>query len=248
MLEIIAFDLDGVLTESKSVMDKEMAELVSELLKEYCVAVITGGDIGQMRTQFVDQLDSNVVLDKLILFPTNATKMYKFTPSIQQVYSDDLLPELKQEIIKALKVASKGLKIPWGESYGDIIEDRGGQITFSALGQKAPLQIKRQWDSDQSKRKLMSLRLLELLAAYDLTIGIGGMTSIDITAKDRDKAYAIKKLMGLGFDISSMVFIGDALFKGGNDYPVIGTGVRCVEVKDVTETKQAVRHILGGGV
>jgi len=36
---------------------------------------------------------------------------------------------------------------------GELIEDRGSQITYSGLGQFAPLAEKVKWDPDFSKRK-----------------------------------------------------------------------------------------------
>ncbi len=106
------------------------------------------------------------------------------------------------------------LKKLWGEE----IEDRGSQITFSALGQQAPNKEKEKWDPDFTKRKKIKVFLDNLIPEF--SVRLGGETSIDITKPGIDKAYGIKKLRDtLGIAIHEMIFIGDALFPGGNDYP-----------------------------
>ncbi len=237
------FDLDGTLAESKSSIDEEMAQLLSKLLVHHCVAVISGGDVEQFEKQLVAGIDKTSNLSNLYLFPTNATKMYRVTKDgLELVYREDLPSDLKDRVFTALKEASEGIDIPWGNSYSDIIEDRGSQITFSALGQKAPLELKRTWDADASKRKIMVERLEKVLP--DLNIKIGGTTSIDITKKGIDKAYAVKKLLEFGFDFYDILFIGDALFEGGNDYAVRALGIPFVAVSNVAETKEAIAKMI----
>jgi hypothetical protein len=41
-----------------------------------------------------------------------------------------------------------------------------------------------------------------------------------------------------------MIFIGDALFEGGNDHPARKTGVVCIQVKDPEETKRVIEAII----
>ena len=74
---------------------------------------------------------------------------------------------------------------------------------------------------------------------------MGGATSIDITKPGIDKAYGIRKLRDiLGIEIKEMIFIGDALFPGGNDHPARETGVVCIQVRDPNETKRVIEAIL----
>ena len=74
---------------------------------------------------------------------------------------------------------------------------------------------------------------------------LGGATSIDITKPGIDKAYGISKLRDiLGIAIEEMIFVGDALFPGGNDYPAKEAGVVSIRVRDPDETKRVIEAII----
>jgi hypothetical protein len=129
------------------------------------------------------------------------------------------------------------------KTWGEIIEDRGSQITYSALGQQAPLEAKEKWDPDHAKRK----KIKALLDTYipEFSVRMGGATSIDITKPGIDKAYSIRKLRDLlGISLKEMIYIGDALFVGGNDYPAEEAGVVSIPVRDPQETKRVTETII----
>lgn len=74
---------------------------------------------------------------------------------------------------------------------------------------------------------------------------MGGATSIDITKPGIDKAYGIRKLADVvGIAISDMIYVGDALFDGGNDYPARKTGAVCIQVRDAEETKRVIETMV----
>jgi hypothetical protein len=127
--------------------------------------------------------------------------------------------------------------------WGEVIEDRGSQITFSALGQQAPLAEKDKWDADYSKRKRIKAILDVLIPEF--SVRMGGATSIDVTKPGIDKAYGIRKLRDLlGISLAEMIYIGDALFPGGNDYPAIEAGVASISVRGPRETKPVTEAII----
>ena len=159
------------------------------------------------------------------------------------IYSEDFTADEKGKIVQSLKKSfgSSGFKIE--KVWGEVIEDRGSQITFSALGQHAPLEEKKKWDPDFSKRKKMKTFLDTLIPEF--FVRLGGTTSIDVTKHGIDKAYGIKKLRDtLGIAIDEMIFIGDALFPGGNDYPAKEAGALSIQVKDPHETKRVIEAII----
>jgi phosphomannomutase len=241
--KLIVFDLDGTLAESKSALDKGMAALLHALLGVVKVAVISGGDWPQFEKQLLSNLPHDERLANLSLLPTCGTKFFKYTGEWERLYSEDFTAGAKQKIIGSLKqaVAKAGFQVD--RVWGEVIEDRGSQITFSALGQRAPLEEKDKWDPDYAKRKKIKAILDTLIPEF--SVRMGGATSIDVTKPGIDKAYGIKKLRDLlGISLKEMIFIGDALFAGGNDYPAQELGVVSIPVRGPQETKPVTEAII----
>jgi phosphomannomutase len=243
MKQLIVFDLDGTLAESKSALDDEMAVLLSHLLSVVKVAVISGGDWPQFEKQVLARLPGGVRLGNLFLLPTCGTKFYRYERHWEKVYSEDFTAGEKAQITVALNKAVQAAGYESGKTWGELIEDRGSQVTFSALGQEAPLEEKEKWDPDFAKRKTITAILSPLLPAF--SIRMGGATSIDVTKPGIDKAYGIRKLRDmLSVSIAAMLFVGDALFPGGNDAPARATGVVTIQVRDPDETKRVIEAII----
>jgi HAD superfamily hydrolase (TIGR01484 family) len=243
MKKLIVFDLDGTLAESKSSLDTEMAALLSALLGIVKVAVISGGNWPQFEKQVLSKLPHDQRLRNLSLLPTCGTKFYRYKSAWERLYSEDFTAEQKEKIRRSLKqaIASSGFEVE--RVWGDVVEDRGSQITFSALGQQAPIEEKKQWDPEFTKRKKMKALLDTLIPEF--SVRLGGTTSVDITKPGVDKAYGIRKLRDtLGVAIQEMLFIGDALFPGGNDYPAKEAGVVSIQVKNPHETKRVIEAIV----
>ena len=243
MKKLIVFDLDGTLAESKSSIDSEMAGLLNALLGIMKVSVISGGKWSQFEKQVLAHLSHDERLRNLSLLPTCGTKFYQYESEWKLLYSEDFTTEEKTKIISSLEQATRSPDLKPKQTWGDIIEDRGSQITFSGLGQMAPLEEKQKWDPDFSKRKSIKAVLDNLIPEF--SVRLGGATSIDVTKPGIDKAYGIGKLRDvLGISIQEMIFIGDAVFPGGNDYPAKEAGVLSIEVKDPHETKRVIEAII----
>jgi len=243
MKKLIVFDLDGTLAESKSNIDAEMSKLLSSLLSIVKVSVISGGDWPQFEKQLLSDLPGNVNLKNLYILPTCGTKFYKYESGWEKLYSEDFTEVEKDKIINSLKktVELSGFKAE--KIWGSQIEDRGSQITFSALGQEAPLEEKKKWDPDFAKRQKLKEQLDKLIPEF--SVNLGGTTSVDVTKHGIDKAYGIRKLRDvLGIAIKEMIFIGDALFPGGNDYPAEEAGVESIHIKKPDETKRVIEAIV----
>ena len=244
MKKLIVYDLDGTLAESKSALDSKMAALLHELLGVVKVAVISGGDWPQFEEQLLANLPKDERLANLSLLPTCGTKFYRYDASAwKQIYSEDFTTVERDKILSSLKNAVNIANFKPDKLWGEQIEDRGSQITFSALGQQAPLEEKNKWDPDVAKRKKIKAILDTLIP--DFSVRTGGSTSIDITKPGIDKAYGIRKLRDiLGISIKEMIYIGDALYVGGNDHPAQEAGVNCIPVKDPNETKRVIQTIV----
>ncbi|HEV3195831.1 MAG TPA: HAD-IIB family hydrolase [Candidatus Cybelea sp.] len=242
MKKLIVFDLDGTLAPSKGMIDAEMGTLFTALLEVVQVAIISGGSWDQFETQVIARLPQDARLGNLSILPTSGTTFYQYKDGWQKLYSEDLSDAQKQRIIAALNAAVESAGFAATKIWGETIEDRGSQITYSALGQQAPLDEKSKWDPDFAKRQKIKAQLDVSLP--DFSVRLGGTTSIDVTLPGIDKAYGIGKLRDtLGVTIAEMIYVGDALFPGGNDYPARSTGVVCIQVRDPDETKRVIEAI-----
>jgi phosphomannomutase len=240
---LIVFDLDGTLAQSKAALDDEMAGLLRDLLSVIKVAIISGGDFPQFEKQVLGHLPSGTKLTNLFILPTSGTKFFTYDGEWRQLYADDLGDDEKKRIESALEKAVSDSGLQPTETWGERIEDRGTQITYSALGQQAPLEAKSQWDPDFAKRKQIKAILDKMLP--DFSVRLGGTTSIDVTRPGIDKGYGIHKLQAvLGIPIEKMLFVGDAIFPGGNDYAAKEAGVDTIQVRDPDETKRVIEAIV----
>jgi len=241
--KLFVFDLDGTLAPSKSPLGADVAVLLHDLLGVMKVAVISGGDWSQFQKQLLANLPDDERMKDLYLLPTCGTQFYEYVGHWSKVYSEDLSDEERARIKKALQDAydQSGTKVD--RIWGEAIEDRGSQITLSVLGQEAPLEEKERWDPDFAKRKKIIAILQPMLPEF--AIHMGGTTSIDITKPGIDKAYGIAKLRDqLAMPISEMLFAGDAIFPGGNDYPAQVAGVDSIQVRDPRETARVIQTVI----
>lgn len=249
--DVFIFDLDGTLAESKSPLTDEMAGIISELLSIKKVCVISGGNYHQFKIQVIDTIEKAIdtkiksglslnktsILSNLYIQPTSGARMYTLKDGLwDEVYASYLSADEKKKIHSALEqVISQNEVARPLKQYGDQVEDRGSQITFSSLGQRAPVEEKKSWDPDMSKKKFLVQELQKLLPEFE--VHAGGLTSVDIVKKDLNKSYGIKQLSAhTNLSIDRMCFIGDAIYEGGNDYPAISAGVDYIKVANAEFT------------
>ncbi|MFE6736126.1 HAD-IIB family hydrolase [Microbacterium sp. NPDC057650] len=243
---LVAFDLDDTLAPSKGAIDPRIAALLRALMHRVDVAIISGGNEEQFRSQVIAQLGETDAADlaRLHLLPTCGTRYLRhdghdFTP----VYARDLTADERDAALLALREEAESLGLWEPAPWGDILEDRGSQITFSALGQRAPRDAKVAWDPDGAKRA--ALRDAVAARLPGLEVRSGGSTSIDITRAGIDKAYGMRQLAEMtGVPLTDMLFYGDRLDEDGNDYPVLAIGVPCVAVEGWEDTADKLDELL----
>lgn len=245
--QLIAFDLDDTLAVTKSPISDRMSELLGQLLEYYEVCVITGGAFSQIEKQVAGRLEVGpLLLRKLHLMPTCGTRYYRYddiAEQWEQQYAEDLTAEQKKRIIEVVEEGAKKLGIWEQNPAGEIIEDRGSQITFSALGQQAKAEDKYAWDPDGKKKHALRDYVAERID--DLEVRVGGTTSVDITTMGIDKAYGMRKLMQvLEIGKDDILFLGDKLEEGGNDYPVKALGIDTIAVEGWEQTALVLEGII----
>jgi phosphomannomutase len=252
--DLLVFDLDGTLAPSKSKVDKEMGTLIEKLIKVKKVAVISGGKIEQFKMELLDPLKSHKVnWENLFLFPTCSTAFYKFQKGKwKKVYAHTLKKKEITKIKNAFNIAFKKINYEHPKKvYGEVIEDRGTQVSFSALGQevvsllgKRGIRMKEEWARNSDVRPKLIKILKPLIPGLEARIG--GLTTIDVTRKGIDKAYGVRKIREiLNIPITKMVFIGDKIMPGGNDYAALKTKIDYIPVGGPEETKKIIRKVIG---
>jgi phosphomannomutase len=240
MTRLVAFDLDGTLATSKQPLQPSMGQALARLLEVADVAVISGGDWPQFEKQVASRIPPGANLGRLWLMPTTGTKLYVHRDGEWLTRFAELFEQHeKVTILEAFDAALLNTGFVPEQTWGERIEDRGSQITFSALGQEAPIEAKREWDPDFEKRKVIQADLQKRLLG--LSINMGGTTSIDITRAGVDKGYGLRRLSEhSGIPLEEMLFVGDAIFPGGNDYPAHELGLETVQVRDPAHTLEVI--------
>lgn len=251
---LVAFDLDDTLAPSKSPVPEPMARALRALLDVVPVCVISGGQINQFRDQVLARIGASPSeLTRLHLMPTCGTRYYRYEGTASETsddalagwtleYANDLTPEQITEGFAIVEREARRLGLWETETWGPVLEDRGSQITFSALGQEAPVGAKRAWDPTGEKKSA----LRDAVAPYlpELEVRSGGSTSVDITLRGVDKAYGMRRLAEVtGIALDDMLFVGDRLDPAGNDYPVKALGVPCHAVTGWEDTAEYVTDL-----
>jgi phosphomannomutase len=244
-VDLIAFDLDDTLAPSKSSLPPRIGDLLAELLAIIQVCVISGGQFGQFESQLLAGLPASAtpLFGRLHLLPTCGTQYYRYDDGWKQQYAENLTDQEKAHALAVVERCARDLGLWESHTWGPILEDRGSQITFSALGQDAPVDAKRAWDPTGAKKESLRAAVAPLLP--ELEVRSGGSTSIDITRHGIDKAYGMRKLADLtGIPLGRMLFVGDRLDEGGNDFPVKSTGVRTIAVTGWEDTADFIADFL----
>ncbi len=250
--KVLAFDIDQTLNIAKTPIPPEMAEVLARCLDYFEICPISGQKFEQFLIQIVEPLKkagaTDTQLTHLHLFVAQGTQYYKYTDSAwQQVYNYPLQDEDVVKITTVLEEAAKELGY-WEENKlqeGDeIIENRLSQVTFSALGQKAPTDVKYSWDPDTQKRQKIVAKCREKLP--DFLYEIGGTTSINVAAPGMNKEFGMSHLLEeLKVAKGDVLYFGDMTQPGGNDYPVVQMGIETITVRSHEDTLYALRGVLG---
>ena len=241
---IYFFDIDGTLAESKRSVNGKIPKLLSDLSQKNKIALLSGASFDQIVNQVLYKCPG-INLDNVFILPTSGASLFVYKENTWvQIYKNTIdkkyITKVQLEITKAFEHCN--VPMP-PKHYGPRLHYRGSQITFSAFGQDAPTRIKSSWDPTGSKRKKIVSELKKKLRKFE--ISAGGTNSIDINLKGIDKAYGIEKLCEyLEVRPEQCVFVGDAIFVGGNDYAVTKTSINTILTADPKQTQEIIQEFL----
>ena len=215
------FDLDKTIAPSREPILPEMFDLLMSLPHD--IVIVSGQWTNKIAWQSNELPTTRLGQNGNHAVTAEGTELW-YTP---------LTDGERAAIMEHIEQLIDRLPEPPNREYTPI-EDRGGQITFSPIGNTAPVELKRAYDPDASKRRA----LLEAVPfiSEELVVKMGGSTSLDYIHKDRHKGANVKRLIAHnGWEAESCVYIGDGLYPGGNDESVIGV-IDTIPVADHLET------------
>lgn len=264
--KVYVFDVDGTLTRPFSLMDEEMGRLMVGLLHQgKKIAILSGADMHNVKKQcgsFLDLALRDGMLANVLIAPVSGARCYCFIGgprshwrklydfglgsgealsalvAINNALIANRYNERLAAFLKAENLHERSSK------WGSIIMDRGAQITFSALGEDSPSKYRLAWDKDGSWRNLV-VESIRKAVGDKFDVRSSGSNSVDVNAKGINKGLGIRQIAKL-FEvlIGEMRFVGDGIFPGGNDYPIVETGVPYNQVSNPNQTKILIRDWL----
>ena len=242
----LMFDLDGTLAPARNHPSKQMAKLFMELLNYYRIAIISGASYEQFHAKFLNHLPgtNHDLFSRLLLLPTTGSVIYRHRNGDWKIVEENFIGEKeRKKIIRLLNQAITKFKIKKLPEAARQIDDRKSQVTLSGCGQAATDEQRAKFDPKGKLRQRIQEWLLPQLPEYD--IKIGGATSIDVTAKHLNKAYAIDRVTKIwALNPFEILFIGDAIYPNGNDYSVLQAGIMSKFVRDEEETENWLTNFL----
>lgn len=239
MYQHVFFDLDKTLTKSRSAMESAHQELFERLCAERDVIVVTGGSLEQIRAQVTLRFDTTY-----ISMPESGNRAVDKDGT--QLWYEPLTEIQIAEIMRAVDALKKHFNVEVKDE-NDLVESRGAQVGYSVIGYHEDLEKKYAFDPGDVKRQAALKALPDVVANLD-AIGIAvepaGTTTFNFIPKGKTKGYNVSRLIErMGWNTEECVYVGDALFPGGNDESVIGV-IPTQPVADPDETFRFVQEVL----
>jgi len=226
----IFFDMDGTVTRSCTVATPEMKDALQCLRNSNRDVVIVSG-------QTVSMIKNNVPHTSFILGQNGNHAME--TDADRELWNETLSASEKKSILEHIASIPRDWEV---DDENDLVMDRGPQISYSLLGYHADKDKKEAFDPTGEKRKF----LLEKtpFISETLEVKIGGTTTLDYIKKGFHKGFNIEKLITHnGWNKDDCLYIGDALYEGGNDEAVIGV-IDTLHIANPEETLKKIQEIL----
>ncbi len=240
----VIFDLDDTLVEAFKAPTPEITSRLQRLMKHLPVAVMSGASHKRLKEHIIETLPGDVDKTRLFLFPDTGAQCYRFKDGAwMQEYSYTIDADDRKKIVAAVEETAR--KLPHFKHITNMSEhiiEREAQITFTALPHGTDAE-KLLWDARGKKRAKLRKLLAKRLPHYEV-LSVA-RTSIDITKKGIDKAFGVRWLASeLNVKPEDMLFVGDALFPGGNDFVVMKTKIETKQVVNPTETAAIIDKLL----
>jgi phosphomannomutase len=237
MLKHIFFDLDGTLTRSRTLMAVQHQPLFKRLCESRDVVVVTGGQISQIRKQVPESFDG-------MYYALSQSGNYAVGKDGTILWSEKFSPQQEAAIHAFIRTVHDEEKLQVTDE-NDLVEDRGSQISYSLIGHHEDVSKKEAFDPGAKKRLAIikkHSKEVQNLRQIGADVRPGGTTTFDFTIAGKHKGFNIARLIQHeGWQKDECVYVGDALFAGGNDETVIGV-IPTHTVNDANETFDLIKN------
>lgn len=236
-LKLIAFDLDGTLTQHRTLLCEEHRSILQRLQSQYSLIMVGAGMCDRIFRQL-----GEFPIDIIGNYGMQWAKYSEKTCELEMVY-DFVVPcdkELCENRIKYLRE-----KYGFTHYHGESVEfHKSGCVTFPILGTKAKIEDKLAFDPDRSRRRAFYQEVVELFPEYN--VFIGGSSSFDMAPKPYDKYHALDcYCTENGIAHSEVLYMGDDYGIGGNDEAVYLSDFAFAKVDHYTQFPQLIKEFLG---
>lgn len=235
-VKLIAFDLDGTLTQHKTKLSEAHRDLLMKLSEKYKLLMVGAGTCRRVFEQM-----NHFPIDILGNYGMQYAEYRPETGDIE-ILKDEHLPCDREKIDKTVTALRE--KYGFTEYKGDNVEyHSSGCITFPILGTKADIEDKLSFDPDRSKRR----KIYDDVKAHfcDYVVFVGGSSSFDMAPAPRDKAYALSEYCReRGIAHNEVVYVGDDYGPGGNDESVYKSDFNFVCIDDYTTLAEKLAFLL----
>lgn len=229
-VKLIAFDLDGTLSQHRSTPPPESFALLDELSKDYRLLMVGAGACERIHRQM-----KNYPIDIIGNYGMQTARFNRQAGCLELVESS-AVPADREE---ALRHAAELRRMYGWEKYaGDTMEFHpSGMLTLPLLGTKAVIEDKLAADPTRKIRQAALDEVRKRFTGY--TVFVGGSSSFDIVPLPYRKSFALEMFAKKsGISLDEMLYAGDDYGPGGNDEDVYTSGIRFVRVDDY-------RHVAG---
>ena len=235
-IKLVAFDLDGTLTQHKTPLDDTNRAVLEQLSRHYKLVMVGAGNAMRIFNQlggFPMDVMGNYGMQLGLYNPETKTL---------DLVRNDCVPCDRESVDKRITMLRE--RFGFTEYAGENVEFHdSGCVTFPILGTKAKAEDKLAFDPDRSKRRKIYDIVVETFPEF--VVFVGGSSSFDMAPRPRDKFYALSnfcKELGLSHD--EVAYAGDDYGPGGNDESVYKSDIRFYCVDDYTKLGEYLKELL----
>jgi len=236
MIKLVAFDLDGTLTQHKTPLSDKNKAVLDKLSQKYRLLMVGAGKCDRIFNQM-----NHYPIDIIGNYGLQYSEYCQKTKSLHLV-RDEVFPCERESVAKRVEMLRQ--KYGFTEYRGDSVEyHSSGCVTFPILGTLAHQEDKLAFDPYRARRRKIYSEVCETFSEY--MVFIGGSSSFDMAPKPYNKYYALDLYCKeKGYSHDEVVFVGDDYGMGGNDESVFLSDFGFLKIDSYLDFEKVVADLL----